>query len=260
MRKIILFITITLLITGLFHGLLAVLTQLRVIDFESVIGTILFIIGGSAPTVVAIVLIVRYESIIHRQSFFRSMFSFSAPIHYWIVALVFPLFLGSMFHLMYRLINEAHIIEMGSLIDYGLFVLSAIVFGGLEEVGWRGYLLPRLRKYLPLTLTTLIIGIIWGLWHLPLFYVVDSTQQTHAFLPYMLSVVMFSTYLTMLYMKTTSILLLIIAHAAINATFGIGLGLILNHSMPVYLFILIVTIIGFIIIHIYDKQLKSRSI
>lgn len=37
-----------------------------------------------------------------------------------------------------------------------------------EEWGWRGYLLPKMRKQLPTLPTLLITGVIWGLWHAPL--------------------------------------------------------------------------------------------
>lgn len=255
MKKVALFLGMTYLITIIFHGALAVSSQFGLVHFDSAIGILLLVLGGSAPTVVAIFLIVRYESSSDQHSFFKSMFSFSPAMHYWIIALVLPLALGSMFHLLYRLSEPSHNFQMGTLINYGLFLLSSIVFGGLEEVGWRGYLLPRLNRFISLTKSTLIIGFVWGLWHLPLFYVVESSHSEYAFFPYLLSAVMLSTYLTLLYMKTKSILLMIIAHAAINAAFAIGLGLIFIHDPFVYGFIIVMTLIGLVLVHFQDRQL-----
>jgi membrane protease YdiL (CAAX protease family) len=50
------------------------------------------------------------------------------------------------------------------------FVLT-FIFGGalLEEPGWRGFALPRLQRLQGPLIGTLILGVLWGLWHMPLF-------------------------------------------------------------------------------------------
>ena len=53
-----------------------------------------------------------------------------------------------------------------------LFPLYLFVGGPLaEEPGWRGFALPRLLKNHSALFSTLVIGVIWALWHLPLFAV-----------------------------------------------------------------------------------------
>lgn len=52
-----------------------------------------------------------------------------------------------------------------------------------EEYGWRGYALPRmLRRWSPLT-AAVLLGIAWGLWHLPAFYV-QALNQSRLSLPW----------------------------------------------------------------------------
>jgi uncharacterized protein len=60
--------------------------------------------------------------------------------------------------------------------NFGLVLLVGGPLG--EEFGWRGYALPVLTTKLGWRSASLIIGVIWGLWHLPLFFM-SSTPQAH---------------------------------------------------------------------------------
>jgi len=94
------------------------------------------------------------------------------------------------------------------------FMVDFIANG--EEIGWRGYVLPRLQaKYSALT-STLILGIIWGFWHLPKYL---SHWNTVSFAWFMAHVLASSVVYTWLYNGTKgSLLLVTLFHAATNAT------------------------------------------
>ena len=59
-----------------------------------------------------------------------------------------------------------------------LLFLSGVVFGSLEEIGWRGYLLPVLQQRWSALVSSLAIGLLWALWHVPLFFLVGTTQAS----------------------------------------------------------------------------------
>lgn len=69
-----------------------------------------------------------------------------------------------------------------------LAFLISLIFGGplAEEIGWRGYALPRLHEERNPLVSDLILGVVWGLWHLPLFFIAGTTQSFLAFVPFML--------------------------------------------------------------------------
>lgn len=88
-----------------------------------------------------------------------------------------------------------------------------------EEIGWRGYALPRMACRMGLGPASVILGIIWAFWHLPFFYILKTEMAGHAFLPYLLSVTAMSVAIGWLYENTRgSLLLVMLMHAAINNT------------------------------------------
>lgn len=93
------------------------------------------------------------------------------------------------------------------------FFLVDLVSNG-EEIGWRGYVLPRLQtKYNALT-STLILSVVWAFWHLPKFL---TSFSILFFAWFILHVMAFAVILTWLYNNTKgSLLLVAIAHAASN--------------------------------------------
>jgi len=47
-------------------------------------------------------------------------------------------------------------------------ILFSLLFALGEEIGWRGYLVPRLSKVMSFTSVCLVSGVIWSVWHYPL--------------------------------------------------------------------------------------------
>jgi membrane protease YdiL (CAAX protease family) len=106
------------------------------------------------------------------------------------------------------------------LIPLGIAVSTWVQAG--EEVGWRGYALPRLAAYLGLGGASLVLGVVWAAWHAPLFVLPDSGSTGQSFLVYLLQVVAMSVVLAFVYWKTNgSLLLVMLMHASMNNTTGI---------------------------------------
>lgn len=88
-----------------------------------------------------------------------------------------------------------------------------------EEYGWRGYALPRLlEQYSPL-IASLVLGLIWGIWHLPLHFISGTTQYVIPIWEFVLQTVLLTVIYTWLYQGTGgSILIAGIFHAIGNIT------------------------------------------
>jgi membrane protease YdiL (CAAX protease family) len=90
------------------------------------------------------------------------------------------------------------------LAQFGSF-LPLLIIGPLsEEIGWRGYALPRLQtRWNPLA-SSLIIGLVWGLWHLPLFMMIGTSQHEIGipFISFVIGMMANSIFYTWLYNNT----------------------------------------------------------
>jgi uncharacterized protein len=102
----------------------------------------------------------------------------------------------------------------------GQLVLGVFLGGGLgEELGWRGFMLPRLcERHSPLV-ASLLVAISWFAWHIPA-YVLADKGESDPVLPFAVIVIPFSIVLTWAYFRSQeSLLLPILLHGAINASF-----------------------------------------
>jgi membrane protease YdiL (CAAX protease family) len=104
-----------------------------------------------------------------------------------------------------------------------------------EEIGWRGFLLPLLQKrYNPLVAAS-ILGLIWGIWHIPIYLTLNPEgSKTALFLVYfILGAIPVTVLFTWLYNSTKgSLLLTIIFHASLNAIFSLFAQLPAGELLP----------------------------
>lgn len=106
----------------------------------------------------------------------------------------------------------------GFLLLVPLLFANAVVVGGLEEIGWRGYLLPRLQTRLPALGASLVIATVWSVWHAPLFLIGSTTQTSMPVVWFTLQAFGLSIILTWVYNGSGgSLLLAVLFHAAVNA-------------------------------------------
>jgi membrane protease YdiL (CAAX protease family) len=98
-------------------------------------------------------------------------------------------------------------------------VFSTPVQAG-EEIGWRGYALDRLGARMGLAGASVLVGILWACWHLPLFFFFPAADTFGQSFPvYVLQVTAISVAMAWLWGNTKkSLLLVMLLHAAVNNT------------------------------------------
>jgi membrane protease YdiL (CAAX protease family) len=95
-----------------------------------------------------------------------------------------------------------------------ILILLVLMTG--EEIGWRGFMLPRLQHAHSALSASLILGIAWGLWHFPGYLIGTGVPLDMSFLTLLLWVVGATILVTWVYNHTRSVLLAIIMHVCAN--------------------------------------------
>lgn len=173
----------------------------------------LYIFGGFSPTVAAIVL--RCKEPGGFKGFLKETFDFKHKLtaYLLVLALVAVFFLSLCLCCGYTPGSPIYMVP--------LMVPMMLFGGGLEEVGWRGILQPELEKKMPFPPATLIVAVIWWVWHLPLFYIPGVAQYGDNFFIFGLNVLGLTFVLATIKKRTGSTWLCVLAHSLINALHGV---------------------------------------
>lgn len=156
-------------------------------DISQMPTPILFALAGAAPAMTAVYLTYSAKDKAQIRDFWDRAFNFRRPKVRW---LFFSLILPPALVLISGFIDSllggrGFQLEARFQTNYSLLLTLAVFtlfFGPLpEELGWRGYALDGLqRRFSPLK-SSLILGAVWTLWHLPLFFIPGSYQNSLAF-------------------------------------------------------------------------------
>jgi membrane protease YdiL (CAAX protease family) len=197
-------------------------------------GVVFFWIGTSAPAWVAILMVIFTYTKDKRRDYFRRCFSFKQiKLPYWaFIILVFPMIFAVVV-LFDKLMGGAlpGMTNLNANIAAPLTIIPALFMAFLsgpgEEFGWRGYSLdPLLRRHGVLRASA-ILGFIWGIWHLPSFFMPQTWQgnigfKFAGFWTFMLQCIGMTMIMTWVYLMTNrSVLSAIMMHYFNAITYGI---------------------------------------
>jgi membrane protease YdiL (CAAX protease family) len=134
------------------------------------LGTIFIVIGAFGPMLAAAIIISRTGGSV--SEWLRSILRWRVSPGYYAYALGLPLLLAVMVNLTLAALGKEPDVSLGvERIPAYLqtLLVTALIFGGQEEPGWRGFALPRLEQWHAPLIATLILGLGLGIWHIPLY-------------------------------------------------------------------------------------------
>ncbi len=217
--------------------------------------------GGLGPAFGSYFIYRKYNDEYGRISFFKFVFGGKINGKAWMIFGFFIIWRFFMIWMAFGIKEPISILYM--LLNIPLLIIG----GGLEELGWRGCLQPKLEKVVHYFPSVLMVGIIWSIWHLPLWLIKGTPQSGIPFGLYALSGVILSFSFTTLYKYTKSLFLCVLSHAWFNGCIGlvVYIGsegyLQLDLNWKVYLVFILELLVSLIlgIVYIRRKSIELKK-
>ena len=137
-------------------------------------------IYGFGPFISAIITTLLFRSKKDLKALFRKVIEWRVSYKWYLVALFLPSLLQWLGLLIWSYFSGTSVVwpNMGSYVSswLGTGLLGATLYYISEELGWRGFLQPRFLSFKNVLKSTFIFGVIWSVWHYPLW--ITSTWLT----------------------------------------------------------------------------------
>lgn len=206
------------------------------LEQTQIIITSLSLIAAFGPMVGAITIYLRDSK---ARDTFRKLFNFNFGYKNLLEVILIILTIGVLPSVIIGLANTQFNLSLsiGMLILFGiLFLIFQLLTSATEEIGWRGYLLPEyLEEGMSMWKASLRIGLIWAVWHYPIFIYAYWQQSLPIFvilltlIGFTVGTVAMSVIHTYYLVKSKSVVLSMIIHATYNAL-PLTVGLLVTNS------------------------------
>lgn len=198
-------------ITWALWGMVILGINLDVWEYGQPLAMTCYVIPVFSPGISAIIVNKKQYSSQEFRAFMKDIINVRRPIKWYIWAIGLPIGMTAL-----PVLTGGATIEEPFYMGF-LLIIPMVIGGGIEEIGWRGFLQSRIEARFSVFTSTLIVAGIWVIWHIPLWFIPGTNQSEWSFLFFCVIVTSFAFLLTSVYHKTKSIFLCILCHATINA-------------------------------------------
>jgi hypothetical protein len=217
--------------------------------------TALILPGAWAPTIAALIITALLDGRAGVRVLLRSVLRWRVALHWYLIAAFGPtmvalvailghVLLGGTAPSLATIAARFGLASEDAVLLFALmpFIFIGTIFAGgpiAEELGWRGFAQRRLQACIGPARAGVVIGLLWALWHLPLFFVLPLATGNIPFGWYVPLVTAFGVLFGWLYNHGGgSVLLCIILHTGINFVVG-ALGLVNNDPQLLVIFVVL---------------------
>ncbi|TDT41354.1 hypothetical protein DES49_1437 [Halospina denitrificans] len=202
LKALIPFVLVTFLITWSITGFYIVFNDLAAGLLGQISGTHpLFFLAVWAPAIAAVAVILHRRGMIGLKHYLRRLGIWRIPAGWLLFILVgMPgvFFLGAFIK---GAPLQAPIFSDGAAAVLMVMAIM-LVLGPVEELGWRGLALPVLQRHMAPVWAAILIGAVWGVWHLPAFYLSGVIHSGWGFAPFFIGNICLSLIVTPIFNRT----------------------------------------------------------
>jgi membrane protease YdiL (CAAX protease family) len=190
------------------------------IPYGTFFGSTLWIVGAFGPSLVSLALTARKQGGAGVRALLEHVLRWQVGARWYLFAIGYMIAIKLTLALAYRAIigHWPPFGHEGPVVMLVATLISTPVQAG-EEIGWRGYALPRLGSRFGFGSGSVMLGLIWACWHVPQFFLMAADTYGQSFPIWAVEVIAMSVAIAWLYTHTQgSLLLTMLMHAAINNT------------------------------------------
>ena len=259
-RRLAVYIAVAFGITWTCWWILVLLARARVVIYGQIPFMVLYALGGLGPTIAAYVAVSATRKQSPLSEFHRRLFRWRVAASWHVIAVGLPIILALVSAGIARLVDSSSASPFAVRPWYMFFLLFFFMIGGggLEELGWRGVAQPEMERRLSRFGAAVLVGLLWALWHVPLFDLLGVGQYGTNFPLFTVGVVGSALMLAWLYARTGSILLCIAFHASRNAIWSLGATNPFHQGTAVWVDGFLGVVIGGVLVAICSKPSKDR--
>jgi len=243
------------------------LGKLGIIDTKSPLFMVLFIVGSWGPTIAAILTLLIVEKGKGIGRLFAEWARWKVGPG-WYAAALSPFAVSALVAFVYLVVMKGSPpgpqaeITLPAIIMF--FFMSLLTGATGEEPGWRAFATPRLQQHMGALGASMVLGVIWALWHLPLWFLEGTPQYGLPFAPFAISAVAETILLTWIYNNTKgSLAMASLFHFSINVSSSLVAGILgwvgINEFFWIQAIVLVVYTV-LVICFFGDKRLSRKPV
>ena len=178
-----------------------------VVDYTTPVGMVAIGVGGISSALWGTIIAVRYKKY-NMKKILKDFFAVKQKPSSYLFVLVF------------LLLDFCYVAFNGKIVINAWYIpvilfLKAIIFGGIEEVGWRYVFQPVMQERCNYFTSTILTFVAWGIWHFSYFYIEGTLPQVQVF-GFLLGLLTNCFILSALFIQTNSLWICVMTHAVIN--------------------------------------------